>query len=228
VRPRLSLVALAFVLAACGGSGPPDLTFPPSTVAPPVSAEATSSTDVSGSSSVGQPSVGSVPLAAATLVLTATSIGPALLGGDPDTVEAVLSGVLGTPSAVTDWGSDVSFGECPGKTFRSVRWGDLVVLFGDGADNFAAQGRRHAFAWRLGPASALGAVDAALTNGVRLGSSRDEVVGAFGGDPALIVADEVLGPSFVVGSGPALVGALSGIGPDAVVVYLEGGVQCGP
>jgi hypothetical protein len=167
-------------------------------------------------------------VAPGTLVLSATGVGPASLGGDPATVEAALTERLGAPGLVGQWGpSSSSYGKCPGTELMTIRWGDLVVLFGDGADDFAAAGRRHAFAWRLGGSGSSGSVEAALANGVRLGSTRAEVTAAFGGDPALIVDDEVLGPSFVVGSGPVLIGGLSSIGPEGTVVYLEGGVPCG-
>jgi hypothetical protein len=220
-------VLTAVVLASCGGSGESDVTFAPSTAVP-------STANVTGPSAPSNPTsapaiVGS-SLNEKTLVLAARAVGPVALGGDPDAVIGALGERLGAPTDAGQWGpSASSYGSCPGTELLVARWGPLVVLFGNGADAFSAAGRRHAFAWRLEAtnADAPGPIDAALANGVHLGSTRAEVLAAFGGDPRLIVADDVLGPSFTVGAGPVLIGGLSSIGNDGRVVYLEGGVPCG-
>ncbi len=233
-RACVALVVGA-VLAACGGdtTGPAVTTMPPlptsavttSVVAPtgpPSSTASTSSTTTSTSSTTTSTST-TVPLGAQ-LVLSATGLGDAAFGVDPEPVLDYLRGALGDPTDDTGWIDAAGpLGSCPGTTVRGVRWDDLLVLFGDESEE--STGRLHFFAYVYGPPAGAEPSPPGLAtdSGLTLGTSVTELTRLHPG--VELYTDPVVGSGFVVE--PRLSGNLTSTAPDGVVTAVFGGISCG-
>jgi hypothetical protein len=115
------------------------------------------------------------------------------------------------------------YGSCPGTRVRGVRWGDLLLLFGD--ESTVADGRLHFFSWKYGPRSGSSAEPAGLTteSGVTLGTTVDALRRAHPG--VQVFSDEIFGAGFEIER--TLSGTLSSTGPSGTVTVLYGGITCG-
>lgn len=220
-------LALALALSACGmsGSSGDELEPLPTTVtttvtptlSPLTTTSSSSSTSSSTSTSTSNPGV-------ADLKLWAGGIGEVRFGVDPEGVIAYMKKRLGEPDEDSGYiDSYSSFGSCPGTRVRGVRWGDLVLLFGD--ESTVVDGRLHFFSWSYGPKSGSVPTPAGLKteSGITLGSTVAELRQAH---PSVqIFSDEIYGAGFEIER--TLSGTLSSTERSGTVTVLYGGITCG-
>lgn len=157
-------------------------------------------------------------------MLWSGGLGDVRFGVDPQGVVTYISKRLGEPDEDSGYVDSYSeFGSCPGTRVRGVRWGDLLLLFGD--ESTVADGRLHFFSWKYGPRSGASAVPPGLTteSGVTLGTTVDALRRAHSG--VQIFSDELFGAGFEIER--TLSGALSSTGPSGIVTVLYGGITCG-
>lgn len=218
------LIASTLALTACNGSASSDGTLAPlptaSTVAPATVPETTSSTSTSSTSSTTTTSIPD----GSSLVLRSDSLGDARFGVEPASVIAYVESVLGPADDDSGWTDSFSeFGTCPGNEVRGVRWGDLLLLFGDESE--FDDGRRHFFHWQVGPTLGDTPVPSGMATdgGIGVGSTVAELTRVHPG--VEIFDDAVFGPGFEIERG--LFGTLTEIGDDATVLTLFGGTSCG-
>jgi hypothetical protein len=136
--------------------------------------------------------------------------------------------LLGQPDSDSGYVDAASeFGLCPGNQVRGVRWGDLLLLFGDESE--VASGRLHFYGWRFGPVgtSMPEPVGPATEGGVSLGATVNEVLKAH--PNADVYSDDVFGAGFDIDAGARglVSGSLSNDSPNGVTLALFGGVTCG-
>lgn len=218
------LIASTLALAACGGSSSSNETLAPlptASTVPPETSVATTSTSTTTTTT--PTTTTSIP-DGSSLVLRSDSLGDARFGVEPSSVISYVESVLGPADDDSGWTDPFSvFGTCPGTEVRGVRWGDLLLLFGD--DSEFDTGRRHFFHWQVGPT--LGVTPSptglATDGGIGVGSTVDELTRVH--PEAEIFDDAVFGPGFEIERG--LFGTLTEIGDDATVLTLFGGTSCG-
>lgn len=160
----------------------------------------------------------------AALVLRDNSLGNAAFGADPDTVIAIVTGVIGPPTLDSGWMDPLSLGSCPGTEVRTVTWGDLVLLFSD--ESRVVSGRPHLFAYTYGPAAA-GAVEPGGLQtdvGVGIGTTVAQLRLAYP-NVAITAADATAPAGFE--ASPALTGLLTSDQDTGVVTEVSGGFGCG-
>lgn len=216
-------------LSACGGGGysadtlaplvttSPTVTtsVPPTTDAPTTTAVTTTSTTTTTTTTV---------VEGEELILRSNGLGSARFGVEPEGVVAFVSSLLGSPDDDTGYIDSFSeFGTCPGTEVRGVRWGDLLLLFGDESD--FGSGRRHFYQWQFGPQTASPLrPNGPLTDGlIGLGSTVAEVRRVY--PDVEIFADDVFGPGFELE--PLLWGTLTDDADTGRVIALVGGTPCG-
>ena len=237
MRRRVMLsgaVGALLLIASCGGDGGGDDTLAPlptnvsttaeSTLAPMVSttgATGTTTTSVASSTTTTLPE-------AAKLVLRGDALGEVRFGVDAEGAIDYVESLLGPPDSDSGYVAATSeFGLCPGEQVRGVRWGDLLLLFGDESE--VASGRLHFYGWKYGPVS--GAlpepIGPATEGGVTLGSTVNEVLAAHPG--ADVYTDDVYGAGFDIdfGARGLVSGSLSDDSPNGVTLAMFGGVTCG-
>lgn len=231
VRTRLSVALIVVIgsslLGACanGDSGSDDLTplpTSPTTAATSTLAPLTSSTSPTTSTTAPTTSTTVDPIEA--LLLRRDGIGDVRFGVDPEAALTYLRERLGPPDEDSGYVDAFSeFGNCPGTRVRGVRWGDLLLLFGD--ESTVAEGRLHFFSWTYGPAGAGGIEPAALKaeGGIAIGSTVSTILKAF--PQATVYNDEIFGAGFEVVR--TLSGTLTGSGSSGQVTALYGGIACG-
>jgi hypothetical protein len=167
--------------------------------------------------------------APAVLELGPDGIGKASFGGDPEQTIQYISSVVGAPSSDSGWVAATPtspFGICYGTDVRGVRWGDLLLLFGDEAHPDHV---RHFFGYNFGtfdtnpPALTGGPAGLRTAKGITVGSTVAEVKAAykgvqvFAGPPATFeLPDADLG------------GELTNASPAGVVTSVYGGGGCAP
>lgn len=221
---RVPLAALVVVLAGCGGGSSTGETLAPlptaSTLAPATTSPDASTTSTSSSSTTTSTTVPD----GSSLTLRSDSLGDARFGVEPASVVAYVESVVGAPDSDSGWGDSFSeFGTCPGTEVRGVRWGDLLVLFGDESD--FESGRRHFFQWQYGPAAGDAPSPSGMVTdgGIGIGSTVTDLVRAH---PDVEIFDDVVfGPGFEIE--PGLWGTLTEVGDGGVVLALYGGTPCG-
>lgn len=220
-------MSLVTVLSSCGlGSSSSDdlqplptsitTTTTESTLAPSTSSSSTSSTSSTTSSST----VASVD----DLKLWSGGIGDVRFGVDPEGVVTYLKKRLGEPTEDSGYIDAYSeFGSCPGSRVRGVRWGDLLLLFGD--ESTVVDGRLHFFSWKYGPMSGTALVPPNLKTevGVTIGSTVSDLRRLH---PSVeIFSDEIFGAGFEIER--TLSGTLSSTESSGRVTVLYGGITCG-
>jgi hypothetical protein len=227
------LLLMLLGIASLGGCGDSQRADNPTTTAGVGSSSASAPSSGSSSSTSSSTSSTATSATATTigsddpLALRASGIGQLQFGSAADTVVAALVDQLGAPSddrVETAFSS--SYGVCPGEHVRVVEWAGFVTLFSDGETPFASGGSYTFFDWRLRD---LGAATPPLQTpeGIDLGDTTAAVRAAFGGRAA-VADDEIVGPSFRVGTYPdQLRGALTSVNDDGSVVALEAGSSCG-
>ena len=232
VRRLAPLVAAASVVVACGGDGGGSDTLAPlptnvstTTASSLVPMVTTTGVPVSTTTVVSETTTTVPP--AAELVLRGDSLGDVRFGVDAEGAIAYVESLLGAPDSDSGYVDSVSeFGMCPGEQVRGVRWGDLLLLFGDESE--VASGRLHFYGWRFGPVgtSMPEPVGPATDGGISLGSTVNELLAAH--PSADVVNDDVYGAGFDLDlGGRGLVsGSLSDDSPNGVVLDLFGGVNC--
>jgi hypothetical protein len=224
------IVVLAVV--SCGGDGgnsdtlAPLPTNGPTTVASTLAPMVTT-TGVPGSTTTTMVDVTTTVPLAAKLVLRGDSLGDVRFGVDPEGAIAYVESLLGSPDSDSGYVDVASeFGLCPGSQVRGVRWGDLLLLFGDESE--VASGRLHFYGWRYGPVGAAmpEPVGPATEGGVTLGSTVNEVLAAH--PNADVYNDDVYGAGFDIdfGSRGLVSGSLSNDASNGVTLDLFGGVNC--
>lgn len=232
-RRSLLVVALALVATSCGGDDGGSDTLAPlptnvSTTSAATLAPMVSTTGVPSSSTTVMPQTTTTVPVAAKLVLRGDSLGDVRFGVDADGAIAYVESLLGNPNSDSGWVDAASeFGLCPGSQVRGVRWGDLLLLFGDESE--VASGRLHFYGWRYGPvgSSMPEPLGPATEGGVTLGSTVNEVLAAH--PNADVYNDDVFGAGFDIdaGSRGLVSGSLSNDSPNGVTLALFGGVTCG-
>ncbi|MGA0879642.1 MAG: hypothetical protein ACO3SP_11050 [Ilumatobacteraceae bacterium] len=221
------LVAVQTILGACGtdDAGEGNLTplpTSPTTVATTMAPLTTSTTSSTTSTLAATTTTTSDP--AEVLLLRRDGIGDVRFGVDPEGVLTYLKARLGAPDEDSGYVDAFSeFGNCPGTRVRGVRWGDLLLLFGD--ESTVAEGRLHFFFWRYGPAGPGGAEPAALKaeGGITLGSTVSALREAF--PQTTVFTDEIFGAGFEIVR--TLSGTLTGSETSGQVTVLYGGIACG-
>ena len=131
--------------------------------------------------------------------------------------------LLGKPDSDSGYIGPVSeFGSCPGTQVRGVRWGDLLLMFGDESE--VAKGRVHFYSWTYGPVQGIAPVPMGpVTDGdITLGSTVTEILNVY--PTAEIFNDDILGMGFEIDR--TLTGTLSNDSANGVVVSMTGGVAC--
>lgn len=190
----------------------PTTTLAPTTIAP-VTVPPTTSTDA--------PTTTTRPIGAS-LPLRFDGLGDARFGAEPADVIAAISGVLGKPTADSNWVVASQIG-CPGKDARTVFWDDLKLTFGDASNE--STGRRHFFTWSFGPPAGAAPKPAGMATalGVTIGTSVTQIRKLY---PAakLIVGNDTVTPSAQLGDG--LFVYLTDTTPSGVVTAVLGGQAC--
>lgn len=174
-------------------------------------------------------SSGEVPTSDATTTTAAPS-GPAALRGDglglaafgaaPDEALSALQSLLGNPTEDTGWqpSASSSFGTCPGREIRAVRWDGLTLLFTNGSTEHGTG--RHFFQWRQLAAPP----PIATVKGLSVGATRADAEQLYPG--TTVSEDELVAGA--VAEIPAEGGTLIGFLDDGdVITNLEAGVPCG-
>lgn len=221
------------LLAACGGGGEGSDTLAPlptnlSTTTASSLAPLVTTTGVPDSTTTSVVETTTTVPPAAKLVLRGDSLGDVRFGVDADGALAYVESLLGPPDQDSGYVDSVSeFGVCPGEQVRGVRWGDLLLLFGDESE--VASGRMHFHGWRYGPirASVPEPTGPATEGGITLGATVSEVLAAH--PSAEVFTDDVFGAGFDIDSGARglVSGSLSKDAPSGVTLTLFGGVTCG-
>ncbi len=201
-------------------------TLPPTTVAVPTTTTTTTTTTRAPTvppTSATTAAATVPPTAATVLELSATGVGLSSFQADPDQSIQYISSILGAPTSDSGWvdAATSPFGVCPGTSVRGVRWGDLLLLYGDLA---AADGVRAFFGYSLGSTTrpATGKPGAVRTaNGITLGSTVAAVRTAF---PDASIVDGTP-PTFDLG-GSGVGGTISDISQTGVVTSIYGGTGC--
>ena len=226
---RSLAVSALVALAACGGGGGSDDTLAPlvttgapvvSTTSPSSSTSTTSTSSTSTSTSTTTTTI----VEGAELFLRSDGLGSIRFGVEPDSVVDYVSSLLGDPDSDTGYVDSFSeFGTCPGTEVRGVRWGDLLLLFGDESD--FDSGRRHFYQWQFGPQteSPLRPNGPLTDGGIGLGATVSEIRAVY--PDVEIFDDEIFGPGFELE--PLLWGTLTDDAPTGRVIALVGGTSCG-
>lgn len=158
------------------------------------------------------------------LVLWGGGLGDVRFGVDPEGVISYLKKRLGDPDEDSGYIDSYSqFGSCPGSRVRGVRWGDLLLLFGD--ESTVVDGRLHFFSWKYGPVSASRPEPLGLKteSGVALGTTVADLRRLH---PSVqIFSDEIFGAGFEIER--TLSGTLSSTERTGTVTILYGGITCG-
>ena len=219
---------LGTLVVACGGGGASSETLAPlpttatttpeTTLAPMATSVAPESTTTSSTSST----LATIE-PAEQLVLREDGLGDVLFGVDADQMITYVTQLLGQPDSDSGYIGPVSeFGSCPGTQVRGVRWGDLLLMFGDESE--VAQGRAHFYSWTYGPVQGIAPVPMGpVTDGdITLGSLVEDILKVY--PTAEIFNDDILGMGFEINR--TLTGTLSNDSPSGVVVSMTGGVAC--
>ena len=225
---RCLAVPALVALAACGGGGGSDDTLAPlvTTGAPVVSTTSPTSTTSSSTSSTSTTTSTTTTtiVEGAELFLRSDGLGSIRFGVEPDGVVDYVSSLLGDPDSDTGYVDSFSeFGTCPGTEVRGVRWGDLLLVFGDESD--FDSGRRHFYQWQFGPQteSPLRPNGPLTDGGIGLGVTVSEIRAVY--PDVVIFDDEIFGPGFELE--PLLWGTLTDDAPTGRVIALVGGTPCG-
>ena len=221
-------IGLLITLVACGGSSSSSetlaplpttaTTIPDTTMAPMTTSVAPESTTTSSTSSTS-----TTVAPAQQLVLREDGLGDVLFGVDADQMITYVTQLLGKPDSDSGYIGPVSeFGSCPGTQVRGVRWGDLLLMFGDESE--VAKGRVHFYSWTYGPVQGIAPVPMGpVTDGdITLGSTVEEILKVY--PAAEIFNDDILGMGFEINR--TLTGTLSNDSANGVVVSMTGGVAC--
>jgi len=221
-------IAMLITLVACGGGSESSdtlsplpttaTTIPDTTLAPMTTSVAPESTTTSSTSSTL-----TTVAPAEQLVLREDGLGDVLFGVDADQMILYVTQLLGKPDSDSGYIGPVSeFGSCPGTQVRGVRWGDLLLMFGDESE--VAQGRVHFYSWTYGPVQGIAPEPMGpVTDGdITLGSTVAEILNVY--PTAEIFNDDILGMGFEINR--TLTGTLSNDSPNGVVVSMTGGVAC--
>jgi hypothetical protein len=157
------------------------------------------------------------------LVLRSDGLGDSLFGVDAPALIAIVTELLGKPDSDSGYvPTTKKYKLCPGTQVRSVRWGDLMLMFGD--ESGYAEGRLHFFSWNYGPVAGIAPVPMGPTTDgdITLGSTVADLLRVY--PSAEIFMDDVAGASFILES--TLSGILSDQTPDGVVIAMYGGNAC--
>jgi hypothetical protein len=227
IRLGVAIAMLSTLVACGGGSESSDTlsplpttatTIPDTTLAPMTTSVAPESTTTSSTSSTL-----TTVAPAEQLVLREDGLGDVLFGVDADQMILYVTQLLGKPDSDSGYIGPVSeFGSCPGTQVRGVRWGDLLLMFGDESE--VAQGRVHFYSWTYGPVQGIAPEPMGpVTDGdITLGSTVAEILNVY--PTAEIFNDDILGMGFEINR--TLTGTLSNDSPNGVVVSMTGGVAC--
>ncbi len=158
------------------------------------------------------------------MFLRSDGLGTIRFGVEPDGVVDYVSSLLGDPDSDTGYIDSLSeFGTCPGTEVRGVRWGDLLLLFGDESD--FDSGRRHFYQWQFGPQteSPLRPNGPLTDGGIGLGATVADIRAVY--PDVQIFDDDIFGPGFEIE--PLLWGTLTDDADSGRVIALVGGTPCG-
>ncbi|MEN9804061.1 MAG: hypothetical protein RIS41_908 [Actinomycetota bacterium] len=221
-------VTSLLTLVACGGGGGSDDTLAPlvTTGAPSVTtvSPSTTTTSSTSSTSTSTSSTTTTIVEGAELFLRSDGLGTIRFGVEPDGVVDYVSSLLGDPDSDTGYIDSLSeFGTCPGTEVRGVRWGDLLLLFGDESD--FDSGRRHFYQWQFGPQteSPLRPNGPLTDGGIGLGATVADIRAVY--PDVQIFDDDIFGPGFEIE--PLLWGTLTDDADSGRVIALVGGTPCG-
>jgi len=223
------IVPLLVSLVACGGGGESsDSLAPLLTTTPTVVTTVPPTTDVpvtsTSSTTTSTTSTTTTVVEGDELVLRSNGLGSARFGVEPEGVISFVTSLLGPSDDDSGYVDSFSeFGTCPGSEVRGVRWGDLLLLFGDDSD--FGSGRRHFYQWQFGPqTSSPLRPNGPLTDGlIGLGSTLADIRRVY--PDVEVFADEMFGPGFELE--PLLWGTLTDDAETGRVIALVGGTPCG-
>jgi hypothetical protein len=142
---------------------------------------------------------------------------------DEDTISAVTA-VLGAPTIDSGW---VAEPLCPPPVVRTVRWGDLWLLFTQGETDFWTAGVPHFFTYQYSGTTP----ELFTTEGIGVGSTLGMLEAAYGG-PDLVIEDSPFDPvdgfwSYKLASWTGMWGFSSGQDSADLVTSINGGRGCG-
>ncbi|MFM8856982.1 MAG: hypothetical protein ACKOI2_07210 [Actinomycetota bacterium] len=225
----VALMSMITVLSSCGlgNSSSDDLQPLPTSVTTTTTASTLApltSTSSSAPTSSSTTSTSTTVASVDDLKLWSGGIGDVRFGVDPDGVVSYMKKRLGEPTEDSGYVDSYSaFGSCPGSRVRGVRWGDLLLLFGD--ESTVVDGRLHFFSWKYGPMSGSSLVPPNLKTegGVTIGSTVSDLRRLH---PSVeIFSDEIFGAGFEIER--TLSGTLSSTESSGRVTVLYGGITCG-
>lgn len=251
-RPVL-LIAVAIVLAACGGGETddadatiPDVTLIPTTTEAPLFVEGDAQDDLESESTTPSTDTTTTTVVTTTIAATTTTtvapetteatttpgdvfvldadgLGAVQFGADPEQSITFVSSVLGAPSSDTGWLAPIEIGPCSGTRIRQISWNQLQLEFGDVSN--VTQGRDHVYAYFYGAEGSSSPQPAGLqtAQNIGVGSTVSELLAAYPG-VTLFQGDEFVAPTFIINDN--LAGRLSGVADDDVVEVVIGGIPC--
>lgn len=223
MRRALILIVVALVACTDGGSAEP-------------SPAPTQTATVTAAPTTAPPSPSPTPSPTESeqrVVLDQAGLGLAQFGDGPSDVVEALSSRYGTPEEDSNWvpAQGGNFGICPGEVVRRVRWGQVSVLFTDGATGYGAAGSRHLFSYWVSaqgddPGAELGH-GPQTAEGIGVGSTVADVRAAYGS--AEDYEDEIGGPRLLIaGDGERdLLLYVSDLTDSGVIESLSAGEGCG-
>ncbi len=163
------------------------------------------------------------------LTLAADGIGPFLLGDDAVVVIEGISAIIG------GWDVDsanditgVQLPNCGGTNLRLVAWGSLALVLTGDADREVFTSWSYGFDPLTGNSQDLRQLGLETAAGIGLGSTRVELVDAYGSAISIIDQPAIDSATFTIGqeTSPHLSGKLDAAGPTGAVDLLESVPTC--
>lgn len=226
----VAVIAVAVVMAAArGSSGTPTSTTSiaaPSTTLVPVTTTTGPAPTTSQAPTTTIPAT-TTTTAPATLELRPDGLGDLTFGYEVEGAIAYMNDLLGSPDDDTGWvDKDDGYGTCMGNEVRFVRWGSLQLFFTDGPSDWAV-GIRHLTFYTDTALLGDSRIPAATAEGIGVGSTVDDIIGAYGSD-AGFEDNALYGPIFFLDTPGAgqLMGFLTGLGSSDTLQSISGGFAC--
>jgi len=163
------------------------------------------------------------------LTLTRDALGPFSVGSDADTV------ILGVASVIGGWdadsnddGSTIATPQCTRGAARVVSWGSLVLVFVADTDSEVFAGWSYGFDPVTANSQDLRGSNLVTSEGIGLGSTRSELVEAFGARVDITDAYDIGSATFTVDVSldRHIVGKLDAPGASGVVDFMATDPTC--
>ncbi len=173
-------------------------------------------------------------VSAPAVVLTSDGLGVIQFGAAPqDTIDA-LSSALGSPDEDSGWVAysnyQPGFGVCGGTQWWMARWGQLGVLFTNGADSvYAPEDQPHfamyGYGWWIGVPP--DEIPLRTSAGLTLGDTKDETLALYGEAATFVAGDEIVQPYVRLDLDDANPQLALLDRQTLTIVQIRGGTSCG-